>query len=103
MIFPNKNVFPVDTHTAVNIDVVKFYIRNPDLFVEFLGERVFVSIKFEIFKLEIFIKPLCVNHELDIKGSLNVIDVKYFQYDKGSIERQQLLLVIFELNRWHFL
>ena len=70
----NKHRLLIHHHVAVDVDVVKDNVRDPDLFVQFGGERVLLVVLFQVLKLEVLIKPLNMNHEMDIKCSLHVID-----------------------------
>ena len=103
----NRNFLSLNEHrllihndVAVDVDVIEDEVRNPYLFVEGGGERILFVVFFQILELKVLVKPLNMDHKMNIKCSLYVIDIKYFQDNKGNIESQQLLLSELELSWW---
>ena len=113
-IFPlDKDSLLIDHRIAVDVDIVELDVGDPDLFVLFGREGVLLIVLFQVLELQILneklcnffltpscntslIKPLNMNHEMDIKRSLHIINFKDLQDNERHVHIQQLLLAQLE-------
>ena len=88
-IFPlNEDSFLINHHFTVDIDVVKLDLGNPNLFVLLRTEGIILIFFLQVLKLEVLVKPLDVDHEVDVEGSLHVVNLKDLQDNEGHVDVQ---------------